>query len=79
MNNLDKIDKHKYDYLEFEKEKYSFNKKQYYCAGCDTFPAELMKDGEGKTIFYCSTCQETKYLTTPEEYEKLTGENPRDF
>jgi len=79
MNNLNKIDKNKYDYLEFEKDKYSFNGKQYYCAGCDTFPVEFITDEIGNKFFYCSTCQEARYLTTPEEHEKLYGENPKDF
>lgn len=78
MTDLDKIDKHKYDYLEFEKEKYSFNGKQYYCSGCGSFPVEFMEYGERK-VFYCSNCREAKYLILPEEYEKLYGENPKDF
>ena len=79
MNNLDKYDKHKYDFLEYEKEKYSYDGKQYYCAGCDTYPAELITKENGTVLFYCVTCQEAKYLSTPEEYEKLHGENPKDF
>ena len=79
MNNLDKIDKHKYDYLEFEKEKYSFNGKQYYCVVCNIYPVEFIKEKNGNKLFYCSSCHEARYLILPEEYERLYGENPKDF
>jgi len=79
MRNINKIDKHKYAYLEFEKEKYSFKGKQYYCSGCGSFPVEFMKDNQEKEVFYCSICEETKNLILPDNYEKLYGENPKDF